>query len=120
MLVMKAKAREYVEDANLKMGINPHDTKKTEIREQVYSSEDGAQLKKAEENEIPSSFGISDTTTCYWLTKEAQTKWGLSKMESNEKEYLIRFDEENVTVEVYNTEGYNGKYSLTDIEQIQE
>lgn len=122
MLLIKAKAKESVEEANFKMGINPNDDKKKEVRGEVYGtdSEDGAQLKKAEESEIPSSFGISDTTTCYWLTSEAQNNWGLSKMESDEREYLIQFDEENVAVEIYNTEGYDGKYSLTEIEQIQE
>lgn len=123
MLLMQAKAKEYVEDATFKMGINPTEEKKTEVRGKVYGSdsEEGAKLQKAESSEIPSDFGIIDTSTCYWLTETAQTNWGLSKIElgKNEK-YLIRFDETNITVEIYNTEGYNGKYSLTDIEQIQE
>lgn len=123
MLLIQAKAREYVEDANFKMGINPDDAKKEEVRGQVYgsASEEGAKLQKAAENEIPSSFGISDTTTCYWLTTEAQENWGLSKIElENDEKYLIQFNEENMTVEVYNTKGYDDKYSLTEIEQVEE
>lgn len=121
MLLIKAKAREYVEDANFKMGINPNDAKKEEVRGKVYgNSEEGAKLQKAEENEIPSSFGISDITTCYWLTTEAQENWGLNKIEfEGDEKYLIQFNEENMTVEVYNTKGYDGKYSLTEIEQIE-
>lgn len=119
MLLIQAKAREYLEDATFKMGINPDDDKKASVRNEVYIEE--AKLQKAAESEIPSSFEITDTTTCYWLTPEAQANWGLSKMELGENEkYLIRFDEENVTVEIYNTEGYSGKYSLTEIDQVQE
>lgn len=116
MLLIQAKARGYVEDATFKMGINPDDDKKNQVREEVYVQ--NAKLEKA--NSIPSDFGIADTTTCYWLTSDAQTNWGLSKMklDSNER-YLIQFNETNATVEVYNTEGYNGKYSLTDIDKIQ-
>lgn len=118
MLLIKAKAREYVEDANFKMGINPDDTKKSSVRDEVYIT--NAQLQKADDSEV-SSLGITDATTCYWLTAEAQESWGLEKIELKDNErYLIQFDETNVTVEVYNTEGYDGKYSLTEIEQIQE
>ena len=118
MLLIQAKAREYVEDANFKMGINPDDTKKADVRNEVYVT--NAQLKKATDNEV-TSLGISDATTCYWLTPEAQTSWGLEKIELEEGEqYLIQFDETNVTVEVYNTLGYSGNYSLTEIDQIEE
>jgi len=119
MLLLQAKAREYVEDATFKMGMNPDEPKKSSVRNEVYI--ENAKLQKATDSEIPSSFGITDTTTCYWLTSEAQTSWGLSKMklESGEK-YLIQFNEADVTVEVYNTKGYNSNYSLTAIDQIEE
>ncbi len=120
MLLIQAKAREYVEEATFKMGIKPDDEKKIQVREAVYGSgdENGAKLSKAET--IPTEFGIEDTTTCYWLTPETQEKWGLSKIQMGDNErYLIKFDEETATVEVYNTEGYDGKYSLTEIDQIE-
>jgi Tfp pilus assembly protein PilE len=118
MLLIKAKAREYVEDADFKMGINPTDEKKIEVRNNVYV--ENAKLEKAELDDI-SRFGITDDTTCYWLTSEAKNNWGLDNMElADDERYLIKFDEENLTVEVYNTNGYNGKYSLTEIEQIEE
>ena len=49
---------------------------------------------------------------------------GLNQVEEgNGKFYLVKFDETNLSVEVYNTEGYddNGtiKYSLTDIDAIE-
>ena len=112
MLLIQAKSREYVEEATFKMGINPEESKKTEVRQAVY--EQDAQLEKA--TSVPSEFGVSDTSTCYWLTQDAQNAWGLEDMELEENErYLIKFDEVNESVEIYNTIGYNGKYSLTDI-----
>lgn len=116
LLLIQAKAREYIEEATFKMGINPDDNKKHEIREEVYVQ--NAKLKKA--NNVPTEFGITDTTTCYWLTESAQINWGLSKMDVDEKErYLIQFNESDGTVEVYNSLGYNGNYSLTDIDKLQ-
>ena len=117
MLLIQAKSREYVEEATFKMGINPDDNKKNEVREEVYVQ--NAKLEKA--NSVPAEFGLTDITTCYWLTEEAQTNWGLSKIKIEGKErYLIQFNENDVTVEVYNSLGYNGKYSLTDVNKIQE
>ena len=33
--------------------------------------------------------------------------------------YFVKFDETNLTVEVYNNIGFNGKYTLTEIDQIE-
>ena len=116
MLLIQAKAREYVETATFKMGINPDDDKKNEVRQEVYENE--ALLEKA--SSVPGQFGISDTSTCYLLTNGAKEKWGLQDIELKENEkYIIQFDEANEKVEVYNTEGFDGKYSLTDINEIE-
>ena len=44
MLLIEAKAREYVEEVNFKMGPKPDETKRSEVRKSVY--EDEAGLKK--------------------------------------------------------------------------
>lgn len=119
MLLIQAKARECVKDASFQMGMNPDDVKKDSVRNEIYREK--AKLQKATEHEIPSNFGITDMTNCYWLTTEAQTSWGLSKLQLKNKErYLIQFNETDETVEIYNTVGYHGQYSLTAIEQIEE
>lgn len=119
MLLIKAKAKEYVEEANFKMGINPDDNKKSEVRKEVYINT--AKLETAAD--IDSNDNIP-TAECYKLTKDAIDVWGLNEIEIEEGEdYLIQFkdtDNANLSVEVYNTNGYNGKYSLTEIEQIEE
>ena len=123
MPLIQAKSMEYVEQANFQMGINPSEKteeQKEQIREEVYGKalSEGAQLKKAT-NDIPPELGITDTSTCYWLTLEAQKIWGLEKIKlENNEEYLIKFNEKEETVEVYNTKGYKGKYSLTEINNL--
>lgn len=117
MLLIQAKCRGYVEQATFRMGINPDDNKKTEVREAVYVQEAG--LEKA--GTVPSEFGITDANLCYWFTTTAQNNWGLDqiKLKQNER-YLIQFNEEEETVEIYNTIGFNNKYSLTEINKIEQ
>ena len=115
MLLIQAKSREYVETATFKMGINPDDDRKNEVRQEVYENE--ALLEKADG--VPKGFNVQNISTCYWLTNEARETWGLQDIELKENErYLIEFDEENEKVEVFNTEGFEGKHSLTEINQI--
>ncbi len=120
MLLIEAKAKEYVEEANFKMGPSPDDVKKEEVRNEIYVEK--AKLEKATEAGInaPSEIPVQE---CYNITQEAFKEWGLDKIKSEDNEYyLIKFNDENATVEIYNTLGYsdNGtvKYSLTDIDAI--
>lgn len=117
MLLIQAKAKEYVEEANFKMGKNAEE-KKEAVRNEIYVEK--AKLKVPEISSSP-----IDLTDCYELTDETYENWGLNKieLESNEH-YLVKFDEENLKVEVYNIPGYKAedgqKYSLTDIDKIEE
>ena len=77
-------------------------------RNKIYVDE--AKLEKAEK--IPSKFNIGDNEICYWITEEALNSWGLNEVKLSE-------DERNETAEVYYTKGFDGKYSLTDINQIE-
>lgn len=118
MLLIQAKAKEYVEDANFKMGLAPDETRKEEVRKSVYV--DGAKLEEVNAQE----YGIDNSSVCYKVKKETLNIWGLDKIELKDNEdYLIAFDDENATVEIYNTKGFvddNGdtRNSLTDIEKI--
>lgn len=118
MLLIQAKAKEYVEDANFRMGLAPDETRKEDVRRSVYV--DGAKLEKVNAQE----YGIDNSSVCYKVTKETLNIWGLDKIELKDNEdYLIAFDDENATVEIYNTKGFvddNGdtRNSLTDIEEI--
>ena len=115
MLLIQAKAKQYVEEANFKMGNNPDDDKKNSVIQEIYINK--AKLS-TDTNSIATEFDKSD---CYLLTEESFNEWGLNKIKLEENEYyFVKFNEQELTVEVYNTLGYNGKYSLTDIDQIEE
>lgn len=115
MLLIEAKAKEYVEQANFKMGVNPDEAKKQEVRTQVYITD--GKLEKTDVT-LPNGNNLNE---CYYVTQDTMKLWGLDKIKlEDDEKYLIKFDETNISVEVYNTLGYNGKYSLTDIDQIQE
>lgn len=116
MLLIKAKSREYVEEANFKIGKETEETKINEIKKEVY--ETNGKLIKATQDEL-TKIGLDSNTECYEITGDALQLWGLDKIELDEEKnekYLLEFNEENISVEVYNTKGYNGKYSLTDLE----
>ncbi len=115
MLLIEAKAKEYVEEANFKMGISPDDNKKAEVRKEVY--EDEAKMKPANGISAPSSIPVND---CYIVTEDTMSLWGLQdiKLEDGEN-YLIKFDDTNLTLEVYNTIGYDGHYSLAEIDKLE-
>ncbi len=124
MLLIQAKAKEYVEEATFKMGINPDDAKKEQAREEVYITM--AKLKKLSQATTEDSLnipnGITTNDNFYYVTREALKEMGIENIETGENagEYLIEFDENNATAEIYNTKGYGGKYSLTEIDKIEE
>ena len=116
MLLIKAKAKQYVEEANFKIGKSTEDASKiSEVRNEIYVEK--AKLS-TNTNSIATEFDKSD---CYLLTEESFNEWGLNKIKLEENEYyFVKFNEQELTVEVYNTLGFNGKYSLKDIDQIEE
>ena len=114
-LITQAKSKEYVEEANFKIGKSTDAAKIAEIRANVYENE--AKLEPASSISAPSAIPVSE---CYLVTSEAMKEWGLENVKLENKEYyLIKFDDTNATVEIYNTLGYDGKYSLTEIDNIE-
>ncbi len=123
MLLIEAKAKGLVEEANFQYGPQ-QDGDLSSIRSSIYVSENKMEVSNNIQSvniDIPSSIPIGDNV--YVMTEETYTLWGMediyNELEKGEG-YLISFDEENATLEVYNTLGYNGKYSLTEIDSIEE
>lgn len=115
MLLIEAKAREYVEEANFKIGKETDATKIQEIKKEIYVTNN--KLKEANITNVPNNPGISNLENCYVVTQETLDLWGLNKIKlSDNEKYLIKFNESEMEVEIYNTKGYNGKYSLSEIE----
>lgn len=116
MLLIEAKAREYVEEANFKIGKETEEVKIEEIKREIYETK--GKLKKASNENLKTETENIPINNCYIITKETLEKWGLNKIkidENKQEKYLIEFNEKEIKVEIYNTKGYEGKYSLTDL-----
>lgn len=115
MLLIEAKAREYLEEANFKIGKETDTTKIQEIKNEIYVTNN--KLEKADNTNVPNNPGSINLEKCYIVTQETMNLWGLKeiKIDNNER-YLVEFKENEMEVEIYNTKGYNGKYSLSEIE----
>ena len=125
MLLIQAKAKEYVEEVVHEMGIKPEDLtqeQKEEINQKIYI--DKAQMKKSSEieEEIKSkiiSIVGDDLTNCYYLDKNTLENMGLNNIEvTQDNFFFVIFDEQDISVEVYNSKGYEGVYSLTQIQEL--
>ena len=121
MLLVKAKAKEYVEQANFKAGPeNSYKDENNNLKEEV-----AAELKGTVESNKPDYITLEDGQYLYNVNGELENM-GLKNVSINtgkNEKYLVMYDIPNSKVEVYNTVGYNdkgiNKYSLTDIEKIE-
>ena len=116
MLLIKAKAKEYVEQASFKNGVN-----KSEISEEAKNELKGKEANASDYSK--QNITINGGEILYKLTSDNLKEMGLKdvKLGSNE-EYLVKYNIKDVTVDVYNTSGYenNGTtvYSLSELEKI--
>ena len=66
------------------------------------------------ENSIPQEINIDEN--CYYLDENNLSEIGVKDLDSNEYGYfIVKYDFSNITVEVMNTKGYEGKYTLTQL-----
>lgn len=120
MLLIEAKAKGVVEEANFQLG--PDFQKESEleaIRTNLYVTEN--KLQKLSDSGITVPSGIPTGDNVYVFTQETASLWALDSVYSELEEgesYIIAFDEKVPTVEIYNTLGYHGHYSLTEIDEI--
>ena len=112
MLLIETKAKECVENANFKLGKtdNLGDTEKTTRINEAKKELKGIEITEADNINIE----LKDYNYYYKLTEDNLKDMGLSniKLSDTDELYIVK-------VEIYNTKGYEGKYSLTDIEQIE-
>lgn len=121
MLLIEAKAKGVVEEANFQLG--PDFQKESEIgtiRNNLYVTEN--KLQKLSDSGITVSSEIPTGDNVYVFTQETASLWALDnvylELEDGEN-YIIEFNEREATVEIYNTIGYQGYYSLTDIDELE-
>lgn len=128
MLLIQAKAREYVEQVSFKAGRSDVGTdqeravKLENARKEVYET-NGKLIKttgaSSEVQTQVSKLNLPTENQNYYVPQEALNNMGLSQVKEGNGEYFIlSFNETNLKVEVYNTLGFDGKYSLTDIDNL--
>ena len=132
MLLIKAKGKEYVENANFKLGTNFNNS--TDKEKRIEAAKEELKGEKITDVAIfEQNIGITkeDITKdndeykyYYKLDEDDLTDMGLSNVKSDEKNgwYIIKYDINDVGVEVYNTAGFENEgkmyYSLTDLQNI--
>ena len=119
MLLIKAKAKEYVEQADFKAGVNNEYKDGDNLKAEVAS-----ELKGTPDTESYSFVTLEEGQYLYNITPELENI-GLQNIkvdETKSEKYLVVYDLKNTKVEVYNTIGFNDngttKYSLSDLEKI--
>lgn len=119
MLLIKAKAKEYVEQADFKAGVNNEYKDGDNLKAEVAS-----ELKGTPDTESYSFVTLEEGQYLYNITPELENI-GLQNIkvdETKSEKYLVVYDLKNTKVEVYNTIGFNDngttKYSLSDLEEI--
>lgn len=133
MLLIKVKAKEYVENANFKLGTNIENATDKDTRvssaleelkgENITNGDIFSDNIKITTNEITES--NSNYIYYYKLLTQNLTDMGLSNVQSNENLgwYVIKYDIKNANVEVYNTRGFENDettyYSLNEIQDLE-
>lgn len=133
MLLIKVKAKEYVENANFQLGTNfesatDKETRITNAKAELKGEEikdssifsDGINIsqEKLEDDKL------KYYTYYYKLDTNNLADMGLSKVESDEKNgwYIIKYDIKNLEIEIYNTVGFEidglKYYALTELQNV--
>lgn len=128
MLLIQAKAKAYVENASFELGIKPEEATeemKAKSRAELEGEEKGTKVNLTDPIvEQLLKIGIKqediEKGNVYVLATENLKKMGINGTKSNEKSgyYVIVYNLEEISAEIYNTVGYKNIYSLTDIENI--
>ena len=135
MLLVKVKAKEYVENANFNLG-TAFDKVTDENEKNTRIAKAKAELKGEEITDVSmfnENINISEeqltadnSNYIYYYKLETQNliDMGLSNVKSDEKNgwYIIKYDIKNVGIEVYNTKGFENNetlyYSLNEIQNL--
>ena len=108
--MIKAKGIGYQEKVDFQAGYDG--TKLDEARTTIYQGEAGLVLIT---NTAEVSIGLNSANANYYVPSVALEKMGINE-EAGDKDYIISFNDTDLSVEVYLVKGYEGKYSLTDLE----
>ena len=129
MLLIRAKGKECVENANFKLGTNFEKATDQENRLTTAKVElKGEEITDSSIFDGKISIDISEENKnnryYYKLTTQNLEEMGLSNVKSDDNKgwYIIKYDIKNVEVEVYNTQGFErdkkNYYSLSELQSL--
>ena len=122
MLLVQVKAKEYLEEVKFQTA-NMTDSEQIE----QVKTENLKGKKIIENTDVQSQVektGVIDTAKLdeyYYLEQSNLDEMGLEELNPEEYGYFIlKYDLENMKIEVINTMGYNGNYTLEQLQQLQQ
>jgi len=123
MLLMQAEAKKGLEEVcfqtvNLNKIKQEDLTKINEAKQEfldgVILSESPVEVQDATKN-VPN---VTFDESCYYLDEETLTEMGIKNINQDEYGYfIVKYDFSNIDLEIINTKGYEGNYTLTQIVQ---
>ena len=124
MLLIEAKAREYVENANYELGISTAEPT-NEMKKNSASKLVGEKIDNTDP--LVSKLNIDSKYAVYKLSETDLNNMGIRDVKSNDDDgwYIVAYDVSGIEVKVYNTEGItlsdgSTKYCLDDIRDVNE
>lgn len=128
MLLIKVKGKEYVENANFKLGTKIETVSEEERNKRIETAK--SELKGEDITSNISEYENiinkeeSQYIFYYKLNNENLTEMGLTNVQSDERNgwFIIKYDIQNIVIEVYNTKGFENEedsyYSLNELQNI--
>lgn len=122
MLLIQAKAKEYLEEVKFQTANMTDEAQIEQVKvEQLKGKKitENPEVQTAAQN--TGKIDTSKISEYYYLEQANLEEMGLGELNSEEYGYFIlRYDIENMKIEVINTMGYNGNYTLEQLQQIQQ
>ena len=126
MLLMQAEAQKGLEEVCFRT-VNMDETKeadltkineiKKEFLKGIMLSNSPTEVQEAIKN-VPE---VAFDESCYYLDETTLTEMGIENINQEEHGYfIVKYDISNANLEIINTKGYEGKYTLTQIVESQE
>lgn len=124
MLLIQAEAKKGLEKvcfgtANLKETKEEDLKKINEVKQENLSGIIFSEVPEEIKNEIKKVPEFEFDDNCYYLDEAELEKMGIKEIDHNLYGYfIVKYDFEKVTVEVINTKGYEGRYTLTQLNEL--
>lgn len=118
MLLIQAEAKKGLEEVSFQKA---NVTDATEIENIKQANLIGT--KVSENAEISSKVNeiIGTTDNCYYFTEQDLADMGLKELSVDDYGYFVAvYNIDEITVEIINTKGYQGNYTLTQLKALQE